>query len=329
MTEKKLQAASRWSVAASIIVLTLKSIAYQQSHSQALLSDALESIVNVVASIVALWVIHISTQPADDEHPYGHGKAEYFSAAFEGGLVCFAGIMIILEAVHALMDRTPLPNIREGLLFSTIATLVNLALAIYLFYVSKKHHSEALKSSAFHVFSDVWTTVGAAAGLVVIIFTGWIWLDSVTAIIMAIFLLKSGYGVVRNSFGALMDESHEDTLFKLAEVLNVQKLPGIIDIHQTRIVRAGRFHHIDAHVVVPEFWDVKETHNKTVVFEEKVVQAYPFDGEIAFHVDPCLQSYCKMCDIENCHLRKQTFVKKKLITSKSLTEIPIMDKEEE
>jgi cation diffusion facilitator family transporter len=328
MNEKQLKRASRISVIAGIIVLTLKTIAYQQSKSQALLSDALESIVNVVTALVSVWVMHISNQPADEEHPYGHGKIEYFSAAFEGGLVGFAGMMIIVEAIKSLLYSHPLPHIKEGLVYAGLATLVNSLLAIYLFYVAKKNHSAAMRSSALHIFSDILTTFGAALGLFLIWLTNWIWIDAATAIIMAFMLIRSAYLVMRNSMGALMDETNEDALTKLAEVLELHKFQGIIDIHQTRMIRAGRFHHVDAHVVVPEFWDVKETHNKTEKFEHVVVNAYPFDGEIVFHVDPCLQNYCTVCDLTDCQIRRKDFEKKKIVTAKSLTEVPIIVNEE-
>jgi cation diffusion facilitator family transporter len=329
MSEKQLKLASKISVAAGIAVLVLKTLAYQQSKSQALLSDALESIVNVVTALVSVWVMHVSNQPADDEHPYGHGKVEYFSAAFEGGLVGFAGMMIIVEALKSLLNARPLSHIQEGLIYAGLATLVNALLAIYLYYVAKKNLSAAMKSSALHIASDILTTFGAALGLFLVWLTNWVWIDAVTAIIMAFMLIRSAYLVMRNSMGALMDETNEEALTKLAEVLEHHKIPGIIDIHQTRMIRAGRFHHVDAHVVVPEYWDVKETHNKTVKFEIEVVNSYPYDGEIVFHVDPCLQSYCTVCDLADCKIRRKAFEKKKVITAKSLTEVPLVDKEEE
>jgi cation diffusion facilitator family transporter len=329
MSDKQLKMASRISVIAGIAVLTLKTLAYQHTKSQALLSDALESIINVLTALVSVWVMHISSQPADDEHPYGHGKVEYFSAAFEGGLVGFAGMMIIVESIKSLMFSRPLLHIFQGLTFAGFATLINLLLAAYLYFVAKKNHSAAMKSSSLHIFSDVLTTLGAALGLFLVWLTGWIWIDAVTAIIMAILLVRSAYLVMRNSMSVLMDETNEEALTKLAEVLEAHKFSGIIDIHQTRMIRAGRFHHIDAHVVVPEFWDVKETHNRTVKFEIEVVNSYPFDGEIVFHVDPCLQNYCSICDLADCPVRRKAFEKKKVMTAKSLTEVPLVDKEEE
>jgi cation diffusion facilitator family transporter len=329
MQEKELKMAARISLFVGIIVLILKTLAFQQTKSQALLSDALESIVNVLTAMVSVWVVHFSSQPADNEHPYGHGKAEYFSAAFEGGLVGFAGMMIIVESIKALFENRNISHIQEGLGFAAVATLGNLLLSGYLYWIAKKNHSAALKASAVHIFSDILTTAGAALGLFLVWFTGKVWIDAVTAIIMALLLIRSAYMVMRNSMGALLDETDEETLTKLAQVLETHRFPGIIDIHQTRIIRAGRFHHVDAHVVVPEFWDVKETHHETVKFETAVVNEYPFDGEIVFHVDPCLQSFCANCELSDCSLRRKAYEKKKLISAKSLTEIPIVDKEEE
>lgn len=328
-TEKILKWASRSSVVVSFFVLALKTLAYFQTHSQAVLSDALESIVNVIASIVALWIIHISAEPADAEHPYGHGKMEYFSAAFEGGLVCFAGVMIIAEAAQAMIRGEAIGNFEAGFFYSLLASLLNLGLGLSLRHVGKKHHSAAMSSSGTHVLSDLWTTGGSLVGLGLVWLTGWIWVDAGTAIVMAVYLLLSGYRVVRNAIGGLLDEHDEASLTQLATVLDRNRFPGIIDIHQTRMIRAGRFHHIDAHVVVPEFWDVSEAHHQTTVFEHKVVKDYLVEGEIAFHVDPCLKSYCYQCDLEPCPIRCQSFEKRSVFTAKSLTKTPAVVEEDE
>ncbi len=325
--EKKLKWASRASVIVSFFVLAFKTLAYFQTNSQAVLSDALESIVNVIASIVALWIIHNSIEPADDQHPYGHGKLEYFSAAFEGGLVCFAGVMIIAEAVQALIKGQAISNFESGFLYSIIATLLNLGLGLYLKNIGKKHHSTALISSGTHVLSDIWTTVGSLFGLGFVWITNLIWIDASVALLMAVYLLYSGYGVVRTAVGGLLDEHDEESLKRLAVVLEKNRFPGIIDIHQTRMIRAGRFHHIDAHVVVPEFWDVSEAHHQTTLFEHRVVTEYHLEGEIAFHVDPCLKSYCDQCDLSDCPIRSCEFEKRAIISANSLTKKPLVEEE--
>jgi cation diffusion facilitator family transporter len=325
--EARLKWASRLSVFVSFFVLGFKSLAYYQTNSQAVLSDALESIVNVTASLVALWLIHYSIAPADEDHPYGHGKVEYLSAAFEGGLVCFAGIMIIAEAIQALMRGQSLANFEAGFIYSIIASLFNLALGLYLRNIGKKHHSAALTSSGTHVLSDLWTTAGSLLGLGFVWATGLTWVDAAVAILMALYLLVTGYKVVRSAFGGLIDEHDEESLDRLAGVLEKNRISGIIDIHQTRMIRAGRFHHIDAHVVVPEFWDVSEAHHQTTMFERKVVTEYHLEGEIAFHLDPCLKAYCHQCNFEPCPIRSAAFEKRHPITAKSLTQKPLVEDE--
>lgn len=325
--ERKLKWASRISVIVSFFVLGFKTLAFYKTHSQAVLSDALESIVNVIASLVALWSIHNSTEPADDEHPYGHGKLEYFSAAFEGGLVCFAAIMIIAEAVQAAFRGQALANFEEGFLYSIIASLFNLALGLYLLRLGQKHHSTALTSSGTHVLSDLWTTAGSLLGLGLVWISGLVWIDATIAVLMALYLLFSGYKVVRSAIGGLLDELDEASLMRLAKVFENNRFPGIIDIHQTRMIRAGRFHHIDAHVVVPEFWDVKVAHHQTNLFETKVVKEYHLQGEIAFHTDPCRRAYCQQCDLQPCPVRIALFEKKNTFSVSSLTLKPEIDDE--
>lgn len=322
--EKQIKWASWASVFVSIFVLTFKTLAYLQTQSQAIFSDALESIVNVVASIAALWIVHESTQPADDQHPYGHGKLEYFSAAFEGGLICFAAIMIMGKSVYSILSNQSLENFASGFYLSIVASSFNLFLGLYLKYIGKKYHSTALSSSGAHVLSDIWTTAGSLGGLGLVWMTGLLWIDAAAAILMAFYLLYAGYKVVRVAFGGLLDEYDEGSLQYLASSLEKNRIPGIIDIHQTRMIRAGRFHHIDAHLVIPEFWDVSEAHRKTNSFEEEVVTHYPLEGEIAFHLDPCLKSYCSQCDLETCPIRVQKFVKREAFTPKSLVKKPFV-----
>lgn len=322
--ERQIKWASWASVLVSLFVLTFKTIAYLQTHSQAIFSDALESIVNVVASIVALWSVHESSIPADDQHPYGHGKLEYFSAAFEGGLICFAAIMIMGKSIYAMISHQPLENFASGFFFSILASFLNLFLGIYLKFIGKKYYSAALNSSGTHVLSDLWTTAGSLLGLGLVWVTDILWIDAVAAILMAFYLLYAGYKVVRFAFGGLLDEYDEESLQCLANSLEKNRIPGIIDIHQTRMIRAGRFHHIDAHLVIPEFWDISEAHSKTNAFEDDVVTDYPLEGEIAFHLDPCLKSYCSQCDLETCPIRLQKFVGRDSFTPKSLVKKPFL-----
>ncbi|WP_413583276.1 cation diffusion facilitator family transporter [Bdellovibrio sp. HCB288] len=320
----KIRNRAAWvSALASIAIFSLKVAAYRMTGSAAVLSDALESIVNVVASLVALYVIRISAQPADREHPYGHGKAEYFSATFEGGLVLSASILIIYESVKSLIFPAPPQKLEIGMAIVSVAALLNLLLGLYLKHVGKTHQSDALKASGVHVLSDVITTAGVIVGLGLVLLTDIQWIDPVIAILIGLHLAWSGYNIVRESMGGLMDEISESSLQDLCGALEKNRQPGIINIHQLRIMRNGRFHHVDAHLVVPEYWDISKAHGETLEFEKSVVKDYVFDGELAFHLDPCKKSYCPECDMPDCPIRLQPYQSRTPFTVKSLTaEVP-------
>lgn len=324
LSSEKYRTRAAWiSAIASLLIFLLKIGAYKLTNSAAVLSDALESIVNVVASIVALFVIRFATQPADEEHPYGHGKAEYFSAAFEGGLIFFAALMIIAESLKALVSHAPPQKLEVGISIIGVAAFLNLILGIFLKRVGKNHHSEALQASGAHVISDVTTTVGVMVGLGLVIWTRIEWLDPAIAILVGLHLAFSGFGIVRQSWGGLLDESDEEALANLADSIGRNRRPGIIDIHHLRVIRSGSFHHVDAHLVVPEYWDVAFVHNVTNEFEQQVVKDYTFDGEIAFHLDPCKKSYCQICDVMDCPIRMVPFESLRPLTVKSLTSGPV------
>jgi cation diffusion facilitator family transporter len=313
------------SLAISIIVLALKVTGYFWTHSQAVLSDALESIVNVITALIALWVMRAVSRPADEDHPYGHGKLEYFSSAFEGGMIAFAAVIIGLEAVKALLVGEKLNELESGMVIVAAAGILNLLLGLHLKKVGQKHNSEALTASGAHVISDVVTTGGVVVGLIAVKISGWVWLDPIFAIGVALFLLKSGYSIVRKAAGGLIDEVDVQALGNLVEALNANKQTGLIDVHDTRIIRSGRFHHVDAHLVVPSFWDAEKVHEESQDYEEKVVQSYKFEGEFAFHVDPCRRFYCSICDVQDCQIRAKPFQGLRKMTVESIVKETIQD----
>jgi cation diffusion facilitator family transporter len=296
------------SLIVSVGLLSIKFWAYFLTSSQAIFSDAMESIVNVVAALLALIIIRFSRQPADREHPYGHGKAEYFSQAFEGVLISFAAILIIIEATQALYFREAIAHIDMGLILTAGAGLVNLILGLFLLYRGKRYQSPALVASGKHIVSDVVTTVGVLVGLGLVALTGLWWLDALAAIFVGIHLAWVGGVLVKESFVDLMDAEDRGLISQLEEVLSRHRKDGIIHIHHLRVMRSGRYHHIDAHVVVPEVWDVGKAHDFTQRFEQRVIQDYPFEGEMHFHVDPCRRAYCRFCNLADCPVRQSPFV---------------------
>lgn len=313
------------SLAASIAILALKFWAYSVTHSTAVLSDALESIVNVLSAAVAFQVMRVVARPADENHPYGHGKFEFFSMAFEGGLITFAGLVIAQESVKALMQGSIPRNLDAGLIISAIGALANLALGAYLLLTGRRHRSEALHASGVHVMTDVATTAGVIMGLALVRFTGLAWFDPVAALILAGLLVFSGYRIVRRAAAGMTDEVEPTAINQLTEALEKNRRPGIIDVHQMRVIRSGRYHHVDAHLVVPEFWSVLQAHAVADEFEKSVVRDYPYDGEIAFHLDPCEREYCTRCSVQGCPVRRKEFTGRQPFAALNLTHPPQKD----
>lgn len=310
------------SLIVSIVVLALKTKAYYDTHSVGVLSDALETVVNVITALVALYAVKLAAEPADENHPYGHGKMEYFSAAFEGGLIFFAALAILYKSAEAFFFGSHVENIDSGMASLTVATALNLVTGLHLLFAGRAQKSEALKASGKHVLSDVITTIGVGLGLLLVQWTRIYWIDSVVGFIVGLWLGYEAYKIVRSNSAALLDETDEESLSELASIIAKYRTAGVIDIHNLRMIRSGNFHHIDAHLVVPEFWDIHQAHTMAHDFESKVVKEYQYDGEFAFHMDPCQRRFCRACSLEVCSLRQAPFNVSRDLTKEHMKQGP-------
>jgi cation diffusion facilitator family transporter len=295
------------SLAVSVVLLAAKYQAYRLTGSTAILSDALESIVNVVAAVFGLGGIIFAGRPADRNHPYGHGKIEFFSAAFEGGLIAFAAVLIVYEVVVALLEGPQVRALDLGVTIVLGAGLINLALGFYLVRTGRKYDSLTLVADGRHVLADFYTSAGIVIGLLLVRFTGIAWLDPLVAAVVALNLLWTGFRLVRVAAGGLLDEEDPALLDRLLKVLQPHLGQGVIRIHHLRAIRAGRFHHVDAHLVVPEFWTVERSHELAEDLGERVVKELGVEGEMTLHTDPCHRVYCAMCDLDDCPIRREAF----------------------
>lgn len=306
----------------SVAIMGIKFFAHFTTGSSSVLSDALESIVNVTASGFALYATYLSSKPADEDHPYGHGKVEFFSAAFEGGLITLAGVWIAIESVMALYTLKPLHKLDQGLALVAAAGLGNLLLGLYLGMEARRRQSDLLKASSLHVLTDVLSTVASFVGLAAVLFFKWHWADPLVAILIGIWLVYSGYKILRSSANALMDSADPNILNQFAQAVEQNLSEGLIDIHLTKIMRNGPYHHIDCHLVIPQFWNVLESHEFAESVEAKVFESYHFSGEINFHIDPCLQRYCKSCTLNKCPIRLSEFENRTPFDAASLSRGP-------
>lgn len=302
------------SLVVAVLLLGVKFYAYHRTGSQAIFSDALESIVNVVAAAFALGVLAYAGQPADRDHPYGHGKVEFFSAAFEGGLIFCAAVLILWQASVALVHGQAPQQLDLGLWLTFGAGLANGALGLWLVRHGRRLHSAALEADGHHVLSDFYTSLGVVGGLLAVWLTDLPWLDPLVAGAMGLLLLVTGWKLVARAIAGLLDAEDPALLRQLVAVLDQHVRDGVIRIHHLRAIRAGRFRHVSAHLVVPEFWSVQQAHDTAEALAAKVLRDLPGDGDIDFHTDPCERSYCRSCDLDACSVRAQPFVRLEPLT---------------
>lgn len=302
------------SLVVATLMLAAKYQAYRMTGSTAVLSDALESIVNVLAAVFALGGLLFAGRPADRNHPYGHGKIEFFSAAFEGGLIAFASILIVYEAVRSLLAGPDVRQIGLGLLIVLGSALVNLALGLYLVRTGRRYVSLTLIADGQHVLADVWTSAGIVVGLGLVHLTGRAWLDPVVALLVALWLMATGFRLVRHAAGGLLDEEDPVLLKQVLNALQKYVGGGVIRVHHLRAIRSGRFQHVEAHLVVPEFWSVEHAHDLSEDVATRVMRDLGAEGEMVFHTDPCHRIYCAVCDLEDCPIRREPFIKQTPLT---------------
>ena len=300
----------KWVAAISVVLLTIKFLAYYLTHSVAILTDALESIVNVVAGFIGLYSLYIAAKPRDINHPYGHGKAEFISAAVEGTLVLSAGAIIIYKAIQHLIYPVSINSIDKGIFLVGITAIVNLSIGLIGINYGKKNQSLALVASGRHLISDSYSTFGIIAGLLLIMFTKLIWIDSSVAIVFGLIIIYTGYKILRRSIAGIMDEADEELLTKMVAELNANRRENWIDLHNLRVIKYGSILHIDCHVTVPWYLNVYEAHAEIEALASLIRKKFGESLELFVHSDGCLYLQCPICIKSNCTVRHHPFEKR-------------------
>ena len=296
------------SFVASILLTGMKFFAYHITSSTAILSDALESIINVIASGFAFYSIYLSAQPKDRNHPYGHGKIEFFSAGFEGALIMIASLFIIIEGARRLLDPAPIENLEEGSLFILFTILVNTVIGYKLIIEGRRSHSMALTADGRHLLSDSISSLALILSVGLILVTGLTWIDSAASLLFGIFLAFNGFHLVSKSVAGLMDATDEKLLDKVVRTLNAHKKNYWIDVHNLRVQQYGSDLHIDCHLTLPYYWELQQVHEAIHKFENIIKDSHTGETEIFVHADPCLPECCYFCRVENCPVRQHNFV---------------------
>ncbi|MBX3243845.1 MAG: cation transporter [Acidobacteria bacterium] len=297
MTNKDLTRFAWLSIATAIATISLKSLAYYLTGSVSLLSDALESVINLVAAAFALWMLKIAARPPDDDHPFGHYKAEYFAGALEGTLIGMAALSIFWVAFQRLFAPQPIEQVSIGLAISGVASVLNLIVGQLLIRTGKKHRSIALEADGHHLMTDVWTSVGVILALIVVNFTGWYILDPIIAILVAVNIVKTGYNVVKRSALGLMDTAiDEEDMEAVTDVLDGYVEKDRIDYHALRTRQSGSRIFISVHILMPDEWSIREGHKLIDRIEDDIRIAVA--GAIVFtHMEP-ISDPASMADID-------------------------------
>jgi cation diffusion facilitator family transporter len=273
------------SIAAAVVTIALKFSAFAVTGSVGLLSDSLESLVNLAAAIMALAMLTVATRPPDEEHAYGHSKAEYFASSFEGALILLAAASIVYSSTVRLMNPQPVHNAGLGIAISALASVVNLGVAGMLLRAGRRYRSIALEADAHHLLADVWTSVAVILGLAAVAVTGWQWLDPVIALVVALNIMRIGVGLMRRSALGLLDTAiPEEDRQAVVRILERYAAEGA-EYHALRTRQAGMRRFVSVHILVPGAWSVQRGHELLERMEEEIRDAVP-ESTVFTHLEP-------------------------------------------
>lgn len=307
------------SLTVSLGLMALKFYAYRLTGSSAILSDALESIINVVASTFALGSIIFAAKSPDPTHPYGHGKIEFFSAGFEGALIILAAIGIFYQAWPQLLHPRGLPHLPGGILILLGVSAINLLLGAGLVMVGKRTQSLVLVADGKHVLTDVYTSLGVLLGLGLVLLTGWYWVDGAVAFLVGVNIIVTGGKLVRQAFAGLMDASDLRLLQEISVILQKHRKSIWIDVHQLRARRSGDTIHVDFHLILPKDLPLEKGHREVKELEEIFRTYFGPAADILIHLDPCDTPICPICGYNPCRHRQADTRQQNLWPSEVLT----------
>ncbi len=299
-----------FSLAIAVILLIIKSAAFWLTKSNAILSDAAESIVNVLTAGFGLYSLYLAAKPKDKDHPYGHGKIEYISGGLEGGLMSLAGILIIGKALYNFYRPQTLNQIDIGIIVVALSTIINFGMGHISERVGKQNQSLVLIANGKHMKSDAYSTIGILIGLGLVLATDLIWIDNLVALLTGIFIVTMGFKIVRKAQAGIMDETDFELVEKVVNHLSKNRKEDWIDIHNLRIIKYGDSIHVDCHATIPWYYNIKESHDLVEDIELNINNILNNKLESFIHLDPCNSNSCSICKMANCPERSANFQKK-------------------
>ncbi len=294
----------------AIVQFIIKIIAWYYTNSVAILTDALESIVNIIGAAAGLFALTVAARPKDKNHPYGHGKIEFLSASFEGILIAVAGFIIIYESIQNFKHPHALAKLDLGLFLIAISAIVNYFAGLYARRKGETLNSLQLITTGKHLISDAYSTIGLFLGLLLLYFTEIAVIDSIVAIVFAFILLFTSYKIIKESLAGIMDEADDILLVKVIAYLENHRRDNWIDLHNLRIIKYGSTLHFDCHLTVPWFLNVHEAHDEIESLHGLVKKEFGESVELFSHTDGCLPFSCEICQKMDCTVRQKEFVKR-------------------
>jgi cation diffusion facilitator family transporter len=282
-----------------------KFIAYAITSSNFVLTDAAESIVNVLASAFAFFSIYLSSQPRDINHPYGHGKVEFFSVFIEGVLITIAGVSIVGKSVYNIFAPHEVHQLLTGAVIIGVTGAINGLMGYYMIRKGKELRSITLEGDGRHLLTDMVTSLGLVVGLLLIYFTKLAILDSSLSIAVGLYIIFTGYKLIRRSVGGLMDEADFTVVQELIKLLNEKRKVEWIDIHNLRAQQYGHELHIDCHMTLPNYFDLNRVHEEVALVDKLLNTEANIKTELFIHTDPCLPYCCHYCSMPNCPIRAE------------------------
>lgn len=292
-----------------IALFLIKLLAWHFTGSDAVFSDAMESTVNIIAAFMGLYSLHLAAKPKDEDHPYGHGKVEFVTAGIEGALIIFAGIMILVEAANSLLHGNQLQKLDLGIILVAATAAINYMMGYISLRKGIKINSAVLQSSGKHLQSDTITTAGVVVSLILVHLTKIYWLDSAVAVIFALYIMFVGYKIIRKSLSGIMDEADIKMIGRLAETLDQNRRESWVDVHNVRIQQHGSTLHIDGHVTLPWYYELREAHNEMEQMMALIDSKTDRNLEFNFHMDDCKPFSCEICIMKSCHVRQHPLAK--------------------
>lgn len=321
------QRVQRIVVSCSMLLLVGKFGAYFLTNSVGILTDAMESIVNVVAGLVSLYGLYLAAKPKDQGHPFGHGKIEFLSASIEGLLILLAGGLIIYEGVIRLFNPTQLQSLDVGIWIIAGAGVVNSLLGGYSLRMGKKHNSMALTASGKHLMSDVYSTIGLVVGLVLLYYTKMQWIDSALALIFGGIIVVTGAGILRKAAGVLMDAADDTNLTRIMQIVTDNHQADWVEIHNLKIIKYGSTYYLDCDLTLPWFYNINQGHDASKELQAVICRDFSDRIFFSIHFDPCREKHCAHCEISDCPTRQCPYESHIIFTLKNLTKSEELNQE--